>query len=371
MRTEAAQNFKVILAPCGGLGFALVFLFAMLLEASSAWAQHRAELVVATREVPPFAIHTDKGWEGIAIELWTRVAKELGRPFELREMGLEEMLAAVEQGKVNAAVGALTLTSERERKLDFSHPFHTSGLGIAVQKRAGSAWASIVERMFSGQFLAVMASLLALLGTVGVLIWLTERRRNPQFHQGPIKGIGSGLWWSAVTMTTVGYGDKAPATLPGRLIAMIWMFASVIIISSFTAAIATALTVGKLERSVTGLDDLYKVRVATLPSSTSEAFLSRHLIPYRGFATLSGALAALDEGQTDAVVYDAPILRYLVAEHYPASLSVLPQILQRQDYGFAFPSGSPLREQVDRALLEIIQSPEWKHLLERYLGRGA
>jgi polar amino acid transport system substrate-binding protein len=371
MGTEAARNLAVVFASGGRLGFALLLLLALVLEVPPARAQHQAKLEVATREVPPFAMHTDKGWEGIAIDLWTRVAKELGRPFELQDMGLAEMLAAVEQGKVDAAVGSLTLTSERERKLDFSHPFHTSGIGIAVQKRAGGAWAAVLERLFSGQFLAVMASLLALLATVGVLIWLAERRRNPQFHQGIVKGIGSGLWWSAVTMTTVGYGDKAPATLPGRLIAMIWMFASVIIISSFTAAIATALTVGKLERRVNGLDDLYGVRVATLPGSTSESFLSRHLIPYRGFATLPKALAALDQGKTDAVVYDAPILRYLVAEHYPARLSVLPQILQRQDYGFAFPSGSPLREQVDRALLAIIQSPEWQDLLQRYLGRGA
>jgi len=74
MRTEAAQNFEVVPTSCGRAGFALLLLLAMLPEASSAWAQHQAELVVATREVPPFAIRTDKGWEGIAIELWTRVA---------------------------------------------------------------------------------------------------------------------------------------------------------------------------------------------------------------------------------------------------------------------------------------------------------
>jgi polar amino acid transport system substrate-binding protein len=336
-----------------------------------ATAADPAPLLVATREVPPFAMRVDGGWEGIAIELWARVAEKLGRSFELREMGLQEVLAAVERGTVDAAVAALTITSEREADVDFSHPFHTSGLGIAVHQRAGTGWAGIIARLFSERFVVVLASLLGLLATVGVLVWLAERRRNPQFHAGPVKGIGSGLWWSAVTMTTVGYGDKAPVSLAGRLIAMIWMFASVIIISSVTAAIATALTVDKLEQRINGVNDLYTVRVATVAGSTSEAFLSQRLIHHQTLGSLAEALQRLREGRVDAVVYDAPILRYLVAENDRDQLAVLPQVLQRQDYGFAFPTGSPLREQVNRALLDIIRSPEWQRLLERYLGSAS
>jgi polar amino acid transport system substrate-binding protein len=349
----------------------LLLLAALCIRVQPVLAAGQKGLVVATREVPPFAMRTDGGWEGIAIELWRRVAQQLGRPFALREMGLQEMLGAVERGEVDAAVGALTVTSDRESKLDFSHPFYTSGLGIAVQQRAGIGWARAIERLFSGPFIAILASLLALLAAVGVLVWLAERRRNPQFGRGPLKGVGAGLWWSAVTMTTVGYGDKAPTTFPGRLIAMVWMFASVIIISSFTAAIATALTGDKLEQSVTDLNDLYKVQVASLSGSTSAAFLSQRLIHYRTLPSLPRALDALERGEVDTVVYDAPILRYLVATDHKASLTVLPQVLQRQDYGLAFPSGSPLREKVNRVLLAIIRSPEWQRLLERYLGRGA
>ena len=74
---------------------------------------------------------------------------------------------------------------------------------------------------------------------VGVVMWLGERRRNQaQFGGTAAHGIGAGLWWSAVTMTTVGYGDKAPVTILGRLLGLVWMFAAIIIISSFTAAIA-------------------------------------------------------------------------------------------------------------------------------------
>jgi ABC-type amino acid transport substrate-binding protein len=185
-----------------------------------------------------------------------------------------------------------------------------------------------------------------------------------------LRGIGSGLWWSAVTMTTVGYGDKAPATLSGRLIAMVWMFASVVIVSSFTAAIATALTVDKLDKSIADVNDLYRYRVLTLPGSTSESFLNRRMIRHQTAASLPQALDALSQGTADAVVYDAPILRYLVSQHYPDRLRILHEVLQRQDYGIALRAGSPLREDVNRALLQIVRSEDWQRVLEQYLGRS-
>ena len=342
----------------------------VLLAAGPAAAEGDRELTVATREVPPFAMRTDTGWDGIAIELWSRVAEKLGLRTRYREMGLAEMLAAVESGEVDAAAAALTITAEREARLDFTHPFHTSGLGIAVRQQPSRGWLLVADRIFSERFLRALVPLLALLGTVGVLVWLVERRRNPQFQRDPVRGIGSGLWWSAVTMTTVGYGDKAPLTLPGRLIALVWMFASIIVISSITATIATALTVGELKQTITRLDDLYRARVLTVPGSTSAAYLDSRLVRHGAATDLSEALGALEQGKADAVVYDMPILRYVVAERHPQTLQVLPQVLQRQDYGIALPAGSPLREGINRELLEVIRSPQWYELLERYLGKG-
>jgi len=70
-----------------------------------------------------------------------------------------------------------------------------------------------------------------------------------------------------------------------------------------------------------------------------------------------------------AAVYDAPILRYLVLHDGGDRLQVLPQTFEPQSYAFAMPTGSPLRESVNRALLAAVHSREQQARLERYLGQ--
>ncbi len=330
--------------------------------------QSRELLQIATRQAPPFAIKTGDGWQGITIELLRRIAEEQGFDYRLQEMGLEEMLQQTASGGIDAAAAALTVTAERERQLDFTHPFFTSGLGVAVSQRTGLTWLSAVQGIFSGAFLQAAGALLAVLTLVGVLVWLLERRRNEQFPPDPVNGVGSGIWWSAVTMTTVGYGDKAPATFLGRILGLIWMFASIIIISGFTAAIATSLTVGQLEQSISGIDDLHGKRILTVKGSTSAGFLEDKLLRYHTEPDVAAALERLAAGQADAVVYDLPILRYWVQERHTESLRVLPNRFLRQDYGIALPPGSPQRERLNREILRIIQSAEWSRMVESYLG---
>jgi ABC-type amino acid transport substrate-binding protein len=326
-------------------------------------------LTVATRHVPPFGVQQPDGsWTGITVELWHSVSAELGWRTEFVDMSLTEMLDAVAEGKVDAVAGALTITADREVAMDFSHPFMTSGLAIAVPRDAGGGWMTVVRRLFSERFLSVVAGLGGILLAVGLLVWVMERRRNAQFGGSPLKGIGSGLWWSAVTMTTVGYGDKAPQTIGGRAVAIVWMFASVIVISSFTAAIATALTIGELGGTVKDEGDLNKVRVITVEGSTSAAYLRARGNNYRPVEDLGLALRELAEGRADAVVYDEPILRYRVMQDFDQALMVLPGTFERQDYGIAMPTRSSLREPLNRVLLNHLRDPEWRATLTRYLG---
>ena len=60
-----------------------------------------------------------------------------------------------------------------------------------------------------------------------------------------MEGLGTSIWWSAETMTQASMGFLAP-TLPGRMLAILWMAASVIAIAVFLASVTSTLTTRKI-----------------------------------------------------------------------------------------------------------------------------
>ncbi|MFZ0052316.1 MAG: ion channel, partial [Desulfobaccales bacterium] len=204
----------------------------------------------------------------------------------------------------------------------------------------------------------------------GIVVWLFERKRNPEHFGGnTIQGVGSGFWFSAVTMTTIGYGDKLPKTMGGRIVSLIWMFSGLILASIFIATITSMLTVKQLETSVRGLEDLRKALVGTMPYTTSESFLKNNLISFKTYKSIDDGLEALLDGKIKAFVYDAPELRYKIKQRFQGKLDVLPHTYSQENYGIALVNNSPLRKSINRVLLQKIRQQEWQETLNRYLGR--
>ena len=350
----------------------LLLLVTLLIPRTPLCAQDSSidKLIVGTRHVPPFAIKGPSGkWSGISIDLWRDIATDLELEYTFEETNLQGLIDGLQDGRWDAAVAALTVTASREKVVDFTHVFYHSGLGIAVPAKHESGWTAVVKRVVSTQFAGAVAILALVLFMVGFVVWLFERNLNPEQFGGRIgNGLGSAFWWSAVTMTTVGYGDKAPRSFGGRFVALIWMFASILLISSFTAAIASAVTVSQLDVGVDGPEDLPGLRVATVPGSTSEAYLARHHVVVVPCETPADALQTIVRADADAAVYDAPILRYLVNKELHLPLRVAPRVFEPQDYAIALRQESALREPMNQVLLQKTTSAEWQDLLYRYLG---
>jgi ABC-type amino acid transport substrate-binding protein len=337
----------------------------------AAHAARAESLVIGTKPSPPFSMKGDDGqWTGISIELWKQVAADMGVDYTIKEYDLKGLLAAVQAKQIDVAVASTTINAEREAVMDFSHPIYSTGLAIAtLPGGSGGAW-GMMKGLITWDLAKLVGGLFLLLLAIGALVWLLERRKNAaQFGGGAVEGITSGVWWSAVTMTTVGYGDKAPVTLLGRLLGILWMFVAIILISLFTASITTTLTVDRLESSIKGPEDLPRVRVATIAGSTSAAYLDHHHIAYAQVPTVLDGMEEVAAGQIDAMVYDAPILQYTAKHDLGGAVIVLPAIFDHQDYGFALPDGSPLRERLNRALLTELAKDSWHDLLEKYLGK--
>jgi len=348
--------------------FALsLLLLAVGATPATAQAAQERQLTIATKITPPFVVKDGEGYSGLSIELWNMIAPKLNARATFVERDLDGMLGAAERGEVDLALAAVTVTPEREERMDFSHPFLSSGLGIATRGQDRGLLTALVSNLFSVELLQALGALVLVLAFSGVAMWLVERRANPEHFGGKgLAGPGAGFWFSAVTMTTVGYGDKAPVTIGGRLIALVWMFASIVIISGYTASIASALTVDRLQSVVRGPEDLPKVRVGTLRGSAATTWLDAQGVRYSGYADAATAMQALARGDLEAVVYDAPILKSLALAEQ--DLVVLPHKLRVEQYAFAMPRTSELRKPLNRALIEVLQSDAWLAVRKRYLG---
>ncbi|MEI8340655.1 MAG: transporter substrate-binding domain-containing protein [Verrucomicrobiota bacterium] len=355
--------------------FAWGMISSLFLQVDSAPAQNANPprvLIVGTTEAPPFSMKTSDGaWEGLGIDLWRDIAAKLDLKYEIHEMDFSSLMQAVAKGNVDVAVSGITITGERARLFDFTHAIHASGLAVAVGNKSLTRrhyFQTVLEAFSTTGFLHAVLALIGVLLLAGLIVWLFERQHNPgEFGGGSAKGFGSGLWWAAVTVLGVGYGDKVPRTMGGRIVSLICMLAGIVIISSLTATIASLLTVSHFESIIHGTEDLSKFRNGTVPGTTSEAYLrARHIEP-RLYPTAQDCLQALARGQIDAFVFDEPILKYLAAT-MNGQVQVLPVILERQDYGIALPLNSPLLRSVDIALLDETSDYAWQTIRRRYLG---
>jgi polar amino acid transport system substrate-binding protein len=334
-------------------------------------AQPDHMLVIATKEAAPFAMKGSDGeWRGISIDLWRRIADQLHLHYRFAEMStVQDLTNATAAGTADAAVAAITVTAARARTSDFTQPFYETGLGVAVA--GGTAnWLSMLRTFLSFGFLQAVLALLGIALVVGILVWLFERRENDHFAGHPVRGLTSGIWWSAVAMTQAGAAQGGPASLPGRLLAVVWMIASIITLAVFTAGITSSITTHQLQGLVRNVDDLRSLRVGVVDSSSTVEFLDSQRIAHSGFADPKAGLQALQSGGIDAFVYDRPLLTWMVRQQF-SGLQVLGVTFDRQNYAFALPPDSPLRVRLDIALLDNLDSQWWQQLLYRYLGSPA
>lgn len=314
-----------------------------------------AKLRVVTKPAEPFAFDSKGEISGYSVDLWRRVAKDAGLEFDLTMLKtIPEVLDAVRTGKADVAIGALSITEDREKVLDFTQPFFDeSGLQIAAHGRSSGSAFAVFGTLFNSSTLGVVGIMLAILFVVSNLLWLAERKKNPEsFPERYKDGWFESLWWCVSTMLTGGCENLAPRGLAGRLVGVVWMIGSIALTSYVTATLAAAMTVNTLSSDVRGLGDLQGQTVATVTGSAADSYLKDLKLDVHGFDDVASAMDALQRNDVKAVVYDSPILRYYLSNHPGTDLQLVGALFEKQAYGFALQIGSPLRKKINQTLLK-------------------
>ena len=330
-------------------------------------------LRVATKRLEPFVIYQNRRYTGFSIELWKKIAEEMSVNYELYGVDTTaKLLDEVKRGAADLAIAGIGITSKREQVLDFSHPFFESGLQIMVSKESetplGAIFAKVFSILLSPGLLYGIGLFLIVLFIAAHIIWLLERRHNPQFSKGYFNGLWQSIWWAVVTVTTVGYGDKTPKGGMGRLFGLIWILAGYFVFAYFTASVTTTVTVQELRGAIDGPQDLFGKKVATVERSPAAEYLTGQGLTTVKFEDIEKAYYLLEAGEVDAVVYDAPVLQHYALKKGKGRVMVVGLIFQEQSYGIALQVDSPLREEINIAFLRLVEKGVYKEIHDKWFG---
>ena len=103
-------------------------------------------------------------------------------------------------------------------------------------------WLEVLDRLRRERVVTIVGALFVLLVLSSIGIFALERG----VPNGQIEGLGDALWWSLVTVTTVGYGDTVPQTPWGRLLAVATMLCGISLLTITTATIASVFVEKKI-----------------------------------------------------------------------------------------------------------------------------
>ena len=356
------------------LGLSLLLLFFLCGIHQEGRAQTDT-LTVGIYHNPPFIIKTDDGsFEGLSIELWENIAESANLTYRYEEYSdFIGILKRLEYRDIDLTINPMDVNDLRVDKFDMTQPYFISSIGVAIPYLNRSPIAVFISNIFSLEFLEIILLLIFVIFVFGFFLWLAERTHNKfQFRPG-LLGLFDGLWWSAVTMTTVGYGDKAPKTNLGKAIAIVWMFTAVIIISSFTAGIASTLTISGLQTDIENAADIRLVEnISAVGSTNGESYLQQEEIPInQTYSSPVLALRALAKKENDVLVYDRTMLQYYIIRlSLDAKVQLLPFTLQENYQGFMLPKEHPAFDLINVSLIREIQKESWSDFQRKYDVQG-
>ncbi|XP_015174609.1 PREDICTED: glutamate receptor ionotropic, kainate 3 [Polistes dominula] len=371
-------------------------------------------------------------WEGYCIDFIQKLSIEMQFDYELvipmdRSFGEKlpngqwsGLVGDLAKGETDIAVGALTMTSEREEVIDFVAPyFEQSGILIVMRKP--------VRKPSLFKFMTVLRpevwlSIVGALTLTGIMIWILDKyspysaRNNKRLYPYPCREFTlKESFWFALTSFTPQGGGEAPKALSSRtLVAAYWLFV-VLMLATFTANLAAFLTVERMQSPVQSLEQLarqsrinYTVRMNSgahqyfinmknaedkLYTAWKEITLNStsDQVEYRVWdypikeqyghilqaITQVGPVKSMEEGFRKVIesenaefafIHDSSQIKYEVTRN--CNLTEVGEVFAEQPYAIAVQQGSHLQEEISRRILDLQKDRYFETLASKYWNQS-
>ena len=308
---------------------------------------------------------------GVIIDIWRDLEKRLGtETVFVRVDTFKRLLEALTAGETDVALGPIAITEERERIFDLTHPIVHSGLRVAVRQQETSGFLSAFRSLLSWQLLQLLGTVLLLALASGHLLWWFEHQSNPEsFPPQYPRGMWEAIWWIASTVVAGGCDNKHVASGLGRTIAFAWMVGGIMLLAAFTSVLTATLTAEQMTGRVHGPKDLAGRTVGCSEAAVTVKEVRRRGGIVKEFPKLNEALDALGRDELDAVVGENQQMMFLLNQSERQNLKLVGPIFESFDYGLGLPNGSPLRERLNTAILQMREDGTFERIREQWLGR--
>ncbi|XP_020083456.1 glutamate receptor 2.7-like [Ananas comosus] len=268
----------------------------------------------------------------------------------------DELVYQVYLKNFDAVVGDITIIANRSLYVDFTLPYSESGVSMVVpikDQRRKDAW-TFLKPLTANLWLATGAFFVY----TGFVVWFIEHRSNEEFRGRPAQQLGSVFYFSFSTLVFA--HRERIVNNSSRFVMIIWVFVVLILQQSYTASLTSILTVQQLQPTVTDLDQLIRSGsyIGYLNASFMPGLLSRlnvdqsKLIAYDSPAEYNEGLS---NGSVAAIIDEIPYLRVFLS-NYSNNYTMIGPIAKVDGFGFAFPIGSPLVPDLNRAILTVTES---------------
>ncbi|KAJ4846634.1 hypothetical protein Tsubulata_014647 [Turnera subulata] len=261
--------------------------------------------------------------------------------------------------KYDAVVGDISITANRSRYVDFTMPFTEMGYATVMKKsNSNDMW--IFLHPLTSELWATSGCFFILIGFV---VWLIEHPRNEQFRGTASQQIGTTLSFAFSTLVYA-HREKLSSNL-SKFIVIVWVFVVLILTSSYTATLASMLTLKQIQSLSKGPKSI-GLQTGSILIINNMNFSDSTVKPYQSPHEFAQALLqGSKKGGVSAITEEIPYLKLLLAR-YPNQFSMVDPMPYTNGFGFVFPKGSSLVADISREIESMREKRTLKMMEETW-----